>query len=46
LIGNDYEIKLIQKKTEWTPADLQKETEILIITLGERGSKIYKKIRI
>ena len=43
LIGNDYEIKLIQKKTKWTLIDLQKETEILIITLGERGSKIYKK---
>lgn len=43
LIGNDYEIKLIQEKTKWTLKDLQKETEILIITLGEKGSQIYTK---
>lgn len=43
LIGNDYEIKLIQKKTNWTLEDLQKETKILIITLGGKGSKIYTK---
>ena len=43
LIGNDYEIKLIQKKTKWTLEDLQKGTETLIITLGEKGSKIYNK---
>lgn len=43
LIGNDYEIKLIQEKTKWTLEDIQKETEILIITLGEKGSKIYRK---
>jgi adenosine kinase len=43
LIGNDYEIKLIQEKTKWTLEYLQKQTEILIITLGEKGSKIYTK---
>jgi len=43
LIGNDYEIKLIQEKTKWTLKNLQKETEILIITLGENGSQIYNK---
>ena len=43
LIGNDYEIKLIQEKTGWSLEDLQKQTEILIITLGEEGSQIYNK---
>ncbi len=43
LIGNDYEIKLIQEKTKWNLKDLQNETEILIITLGEKGSQIYTK---
>ena len=43
LIGNDYEIKLIQEKTKWTLEELQKQTEILIITLGEKGSQIYTK---
>ena len=43
LIGNDYEIKLIQEKTKWTLEEIQKQTEILIITLGEKGSKIYTK---
>ena len=43
LIGNDYEIKLIQEKTKWSLKDLQKQTEILIITLGEKGSQIYSK---
>jgi len=43
LIGNDYEIKLIQEKTKWSLEDLQKQTEILIITLGEKGSQIYNK---
>ena len=43
LIGNDYEIKLIQEKTGWSLEDLQKQTEILIITLGEEGSQIYNE---
>lgn len=43
LIGNDYEIKLIQEKTKWTLEDLQKQTETLIITLGAKGSLIYTK---
>lgn len=43
LVGNDYEIKLIQKKTKWSLDEIKKQTEILIITLGEKGSKIYHK---
>jgi adenosine kinase len=48
LIGNDYEINLISKKTGWQNGDLLKKTKILVTTLGEKGSvikqgdKVYK----
>jgi len=38
LIGNDYEISLVKKKTGWTTNDLLKASKILVITLGEKGS--------
>lgn len=40
LIGNDYEIKMIQKRTGWSEADIFKKTEILVTTLGKKGSLI------
>lgn len=40
LIGNDYEIKLIQEKTEWGMEDILKCVEAVIITLGEKGSMV------
>jgi len=40
LIGNDYEINLISKKTGWSNGDLVKKTQILVATLGEKGSVI------
>jgi adenosine kinase len=40
LIGNDYEIKLIQEKTGWGPEEILKHVEILITTLGSKGSII------
>jgi adenosine kinase len=40
LIGNDYEISLISKKTNWQIGQLLKKTEILITTLGSKGSII------
>jgi adenosine kinase len=43
LIGNDYEIKLIQEKTKWTLEKLREQTEMLVITLGSKGSVIYNK---
>ncbi|MFA6215061.1 MAG: carbohydrate kinase family protein [Patescibacteria group bacterium] len=48
LIGNDYEINLISKKTGWINGVLVKKTGILVTTLGEKGSiikqgdKVYK----
>ncbi len=43
LIANDYEMKLIQDKTGLSEQDLVKEVEVLIKTLGEKGSVIYTK---
>ena len=40
LIGNDYEITLVKKKTGWTTKQLLAQCEILITTLGAKGSEI------
>lgn len=40
LIGNDYEISLIQKKTGLTIDAIRKKVDILVTTLGEKGSHI------
>lgn len=40
LIGNDYEISLLQQKTGWSIKNILKEAEIVVTTLGERGSII------
>ena len=42
LILNDYELALMQKKTELTKSDMLKRVEILVTTLGERGSVIER----
>jgi len=39
-IANDYEMKLTQEKIGWDMNELLKHTEIIITTLGERGSVI------
>ena len=38
VIGNDYEIKLLQEKTGWDAKEILKNTKVLITTLGGRGS--------
>ncbi len=43
LIGNDYEIELIMKKTGMKKSGLEKMAEILVITRGEKGSEIYSR---
>lgn len=40
VIGNDYEIKLLQERTGWDTNEILKNTKVLIITLGEKGSLI------
>lgn len=46
LIGNDYEISLISKRTGWSLEKLLKQTEILVITKGEKGSEIRQSNKI
>lgn len=44
IIANDYEMKLLQDKTEWTNEEqLLEHAELIILTLGERGSRIINK---
>lgn len=43
LIGNDYELALIMKKTGFTKNEILKKVKILITTLGEKGSLIETK---
>ena len=40
LIGNDYEIRMIEKKTGWSETDILKNTKMLVTTLGGKGSLI------
>jgi adenosine kinase len=40
VIGNDYENELIQRRLGWTKKQLLSSTQILITTLGAKGSRI------
>ena len=40
LIGNDYEIKLMLDKTGWSEANIFEHVEVLIKTLGPKGSVV------
>ena len=40
VIGNDYEIKLLQDRTGWSEKEILENTDYLIVTLGEKGSVI------
>ena len=41
VIGNDYEMKLLEERTGWNGSEILKHTKYLITTLGERGSAVY-----
>lgn len=43
LIGNDYEIELLQNKTKLSEKDLLEQIELVITTLGPNGSTIKTK---
>lgn len=43
LIGNDYEMNIIEKKTGWTRKTLIGKVKMLITTKGEKGSEICNK---
>lgn len=40
VLGNDYEIKLMQKVSGWNKKEILKKVKFLITTLGKRGSMI------
>jgi len=39
-ISNDYELALVLEKSGWTEEDVLERVEILVTTLGEKGSRI------
>lgn len=43
LFCNDYELGLIAQKTEWDEVAILEKAAALIVTLGEKGSRIAKK---
>ncbi|PIR74525.1 MAG: carbohydrate kinase family protein [Candidatus Magasanikbacteria bacterium CG10_big_fil_rev_8_21_14_0_10_47_10] len=43
VIGNDYEIRLLEEKTGWSTEQMLEHVEFLILTLGENGSTIHTK---
>ena len=40
VILNDYELEMLKNKTGWTDAQVADSTETLIVTYGDKGSKI------
>lgn len=42
-ISNDYELSLVLAKTGWTEEDILDKVEMLVTTLGEKGSTIMTK---
>ncbi len=43
LISNDYELALILEKTGWSEKDILSHAEMIITTLGEKGSRIQTR---
>ncbi len=41
VIGNDYEMSLIERKTGWSILDISKRAKVAVATYGKNGSKIY-----
>jgi adenosine kinase len=40
VFGNDYELAMITEKTGWQEADILQHAKTLVITLGEKGSRV------
>jgi adenosine kinase len=43
VVGNDYELGIIEKKTGYTPEKLLELCEMVVVTKGEFGSTIYSR---
>ena len=46
LISNDYELALLMEKTGWTEKDILSRAEMIITTLGEKGSRIQAREKV
>ena len=42
LLCNEYELAMVRNKTGWSLDDLRGQVETLVLTLGKRGSMIYR----
>ncbi len=42
LLGNDYELSMIQNKTGWSMAQIREQVGVLVMTMGKKGSMIYR----
>ncbi len=43
IIVNDYELELIREKTSWDEAEMTNHAELVVVTLGEKGSRVHSK---
>jgi adenosine kinase len=41
LLGNDYELSMIQNKTGWNLDQIREQVDVLVMTMGKKGSMIY-----
>lgn len=41
LLCNEYELAMIQNKTGWTLDEILAQVQVLVLTLGKKGSRIY-----
>ncbi len=41
LFVNDYELALVLEKTGWSQEEILEQTELLVVTLGSEGSKLF-----
>jgi adenosine kinase len=41
LLCNEYELAMVQSKTGWSLDDVRRQVEVLVLTLGKKGSVIY-----
>lgn len=42
LLCNEYELAMIQNKTGWTLEEILAQVQTLVLTLGKKGSRIYR----
>jgi len=41
LLGNEYELAMIQNKTGWSLDQIRRQVKVLVVTMGKKGSLIY-----